>query len=198
VRPLPLLALGALLSACSLGGGDGGVPIEPDKISVLVLQPGDLPSAFIRFDEGRQAQADQPVGSRGDLKRFGREDGWKARYRRSGSAKTAGPLVVESRADVFDSLEGADDDLEAQASDLRSGPMPWRSLEPPALADEAIAFTLVQSGAGPNVHFYLVAWREDNVTASVLASGFEGKFTLEQTLDLARKQQLRLAGAAAS
>jgi hypothetical protein len=198
MRCLWLLALPFVLSACSLGGGGGSASIEADQLKELVLQSRDLPPTFIRFDEGRQAQADQPVGSRGDLGRFGREDGWKARFRRPGTLRTAGPLVVESRADLFNSAEGASDDLRAQAADLGAEALSWRRLESPALADEAIALTLRQTGAGRGVRFYLVAWREDNVTASVLASGFEGKFTLEHTLDLARKQQLRLAGAVAS
>jgi hypothetical protein len=44
----------------------------------------------------------------------------------------------------------------------------------------------------------MVVWREANVTAGVLVNGFEGKLTLEQTLNLARKQQLRIARTAES
>lgn len=197
MRAFPVAVLVLLATGCSLGGNGQSV-VDTGRLNTLVLQPGDLSSVFVRFDEGRQVRADQPAGVRSDPQRFGRKEGWKARYRRSGSAETAGPLVVESRADVFGSDEGAGDELEARASELDTGPLQWRSLESPDLGDEAIARTLSQPGLGRGVRFYLVAWREDNVTASVLVNGFEGKMTLMDALELARKQQARIGKAAGS
>jgi hypothetical protein len=190
MRGLALLVIVVSVAGCSLGGDNGGASIEREQLKDLVLQPDDLPDVFLRFDEGRQGIADDPGGSRGDPTRFGRIDGWKARYRRGGSAETRGPLVVESRADVFESSSGAEEELTALE------PEGFTSIDPPALGDEARAFQTVQAGVGDGVRYYQLAWREDNATASLLVSGFEGKFTFDEALALARKQAARLSRAA--
>lgn len=188
------LVLFALAGGCSGGEGDGQAAqtISVDGLNKLVLQPRDLPGVFVRFDEGRQITADQPVGARSDPTRFGRENGWKSRYRRAGSPATRGPLVIESRADLFETEGGAKDDLEAiEAGELEE-------IDKPTLGDDARALTLRQGSTGGGVRFYLIAWREDNITASVFVNGFEGKMTLEHALALARKQDQRIARAAGS
>jgi hypothetical protein len=43
-----------------------------------------------------------------------------------------------------------------------------------------------------------VDWRDDNVTAFGNVDGFEGRLTLEEVLELARKQQGRISKAAES
>jgi hypothetical protein len=185
-----ILVLLLLLAGCSLGGDDGG-GVELRELSGLVLQPEDLPPVFDRFDEGRQAIADNPGGSRAAPTRFGRRDGWKARYRRAGTPRTNGPLVVESRADLFESSSGADDDLEAARSDLAEGELKWQPIDEPGLGDESFAATLVQG----RVRYYHVYWRVDNVVAFVDVNGFEGRLALEEVLELARKQERRIADA---
>jgi hypothetical protein len=192
MRGLALLTAALLLAGCSLGGDGGDATVEQGELKGVVLQPGDLPASFVRFDEGRQAIADAPAGARSDPERFGRIEGWKARYRRAGSTETTGPLVVESRADVFESVSGAEDDLAAFET---AG---YTSIEAPAMGDETRAFETLQSGAGEGVRYYQFAWRKDNATASLLVSGFEGKLTLEEAVELARKQAERLSRAAAS
>jgi hypothetical protein len=187
-----LLVLVLLLAGCSLGGGDGG-SVELTDLPRAVLQPDDLTPAFDRFDEGRQAILDNPGGNRADPQRFGRRDGWKARYRRSGSARTEGPLVVESRADLFESSSGADDELEAAKEDLSEGELEWQPIDEPGIGDESFAATLVQGGGTSEVRFYQVVWRHANVSASVNANGFEGQLALEDVLELARKQDRRIA-----
>ena len=67
--------------------------------------------------------------------------------------------------------------------------------EQPDLGDDARAWESLQGAAG-GVRYYLIAWREDNATASVLASGFEGKITFDDALELARKQAARVSRAA--
>lgn len=182
-RLVPLLAL-VLLVGCM--GGDDAAPIEPSELKELVLQPGDLPPIFIRFDAGRQVSADQPTGERSDPRRFGRVDGWKARYRRPGSPRTKGPLVIESRADVFDSEDGARQDFEAYRDELTAS---GTSVEDePGLGDEAIVSTLVQG----DVRFYLVLWRDANAVASINVNGFERRLSRRNAVDLARKQQRRI------
>jgi hypothetical protein len=187
-----ILVFVLLLAGCSFGGDDGG-RVERSELSGLVLQPEDLPSVFERFDEGRQAMVDNPGGSRSDPQRFGRQDGWKSRYRRSGTRRTEGPLVVESRADLFDSSGGAEDELDAARQDLEDDELDWQPIGEPGLGDESFAATLVQGGETSGVRFYQVFWREANVTASMSLNGFEGRLAFSEALELARKQEARIS-----
>jgi hypothetical protein len=190
-----VLVLALLLAGCSVGGGDGAA-VEVGELPRLVLQPGDLPRVFRRFDEGRQVIADNPGGSRADPERFGRRDGWKARYHRQGTPQTAGPIVVESRVDLFDSSGGAEDELAAARHDLAEGELEWQPIDEPGLGEESFAATLVDEGAGSGVRHYHVYWRDGNVTAFLNVNGFEQRLALEQVLELARKQERRISTAA--
>lgn len=194
-RPAALLCILAVAAGCDVvgNGGEGEATIEERELESTVLQPGDLPRVFIQFDAGRQLSADRPAGERGDPERFGRIEGWKARYRRPGSATTRGPLVVESRVDVFESANGAQQELEAVAEVGYQ-----RIEEDPPLGDAARAFQTSPSGTAGAVRYYLVAWREDNATALLLVSGFERRLTLADVLVLARKQQRHLTAAASA
>lgn len=187
MRPLLLALFVFLVAGCSLGDGSDAT-IEQAQLKDLVLQPEDLPPEFRQFDEGRQAIADRPTGARSDPSRFGRLDGWKARYQRS--ARTSGPLVVVSLADVFESVDGAKEELRAIDE---SG---FDPIDDPDVGDEARAWESLQQGSREGVRYFLIAWREDNATASVLASGFEGKVMLDDALKLARKQAARVSQAA--
>jgi hypothetical protein len=186
------LLLALLLLAAGCMGGDSAA-IDPSELKGLVLQPSDLPPVFTRFDEGRQARIDQPGGTLADVRRFGREDGWKARYRRAGSPATKGPLVVESKADVFEDGDGAHDELEARRSSLVEG---LRLVQAGVdVGDESFVATGTQGSGRFAVRFYLVGWRHENATASVFANGFDGKLALGQVVDLARRQQGHLEAA---
>jgi hypothetical protein len=185
-----LLVLALAVCGCSFGGDDASVSRQ--ELPRVVLQPSDLPRVFLRFDEGRQGITDTPGGQRADPTRFGHEDGWKARYRRPGGERTEGPLVIESRADLFSSSDGAKDDLGAAREDLAQGELDWQPIDEPGLGDESFAATLVQGG----VRFYQVVWRDANVTASLGANGFEPRLALGEVLALARKQQDHIAAAA--
>lgn len=195
MRLLALLIMAVLLSGCNVGGDGGDHSVEPDEFGKLVLQPGDLAQAFLRFDEGRQGIADAPQGPRADAMRFGRQAGWKARYRRSGTTTTKGPLVIVSLADVFGSTEGAKDDLKAMRQELEDGELPWRNVDVPDIGDESLAATVEQGGV-PRVAYFRVAWRRDNVTASLEVNGFRGKVVLAEAVELARKQDKRIDQAA--
>jgi hypothetical protein len=183
-----LVAIGA---GCM--GGDSA-PIERAELERVVLQPADLPRVFVRFDEGRQSRAEQVLGAPGGPSRFGRVDGWQARYRRPGTRMTRGPLVIESKADLFESADGARDELEADRSALLEGLSVTG--EPPDVGDESFVATGTQGSGRFAVRFYLVEWRHENAAASVLVNGFEGKLTRGQAVELARKQQRRLEAAA--
>jgi hypothetical protein len=193
---LALCVLGLLsLAGCSLGGD--AASIEQSELDRLVLQPADLPSVFVRFDQGRQLSADAPSGRRADPSRFGRIDGWKARFRRPGAGRTAGPHVIESRADLFESASGAEDDFEAAREELAADGLGWMPIDEPGLGDESFAATVVQAGGG-DVRRYRVFWRDDNATATLEVDGFDGKLALADALELAEKQQRWIARAAGS
>jgi hypothetical protein len=187
VRRIALVAITvALMAVGCMGGDDGGGYSETD-LERMVLLTDDLEgSGWTRFDWGPQTGSDQPTGPRSDPARFGRVDGWKARYRRPGSRQTSGPLVVESRADVFDTPDGARSDFDAYGSELETSGTPLE--EVPGLGERAIVGMLMQD----DVQFFLVMWRDANAVAAVNVNGFVGKLTREQALELARKQQARM------
>lgn len=180
------LLLVAFLAGCSVGEEDA--TIVRGELDDLVLQPGDLPRMFVRFDAGRQISADAPGGSRADPSRFDRVDGWKARYHRTGNAQRSGPVVIDSRADVFESRDGAEDELEAALADLTDSESRWSPIAEPGIGDESFAATSV----GDGVRYYLVFWREDNATATLNVNGFDRRLALAEVLELARKQERRL------
>lgn len=195
------IALTTVLAGCSaLGGGDEAPAIPESGLPAIVLQPDDLGGNFTRFDEGRLAIADAPLGERADPERFGRIDGWKARFRRSGSAATVGPLVVESRADLFEGAGGAERELEAHQGELEPQarhPSPATFVELEELGDEAFALTQDAGDSPPgSLVSHTVAWRYRNASASVTANGFAPRLRLADVLALARAQQRRLAAAA--
>jgi len=168
-------------------GDDDGGRYGTGDLERMVLLTEDLEGrAWTRFDWGKQASTDQPSGQRSDPARFGRRDGWKARYRRPGSRQTVGPLVVESRADVFEDSEGATSDFDAYGNELQDAGSMLEELTD--LGDRGFVATLVQD----DVRFYLVQWRDDNAVAAVNVNGFDGKLTREHALELARKQQARM------
>lgn len=190
-RFVPTVLL-VVLAGCSLMGGDEA-SIEVAELEQLVLQPPDLPRSYLRFDEGRQIAAEASEGARADPNRFGRRDGWKARYRGPG-----GTPVIESKADLFDSAAGAEDELEAARADLDESDVDWSPVGEPGLGDQSFAATYLQGTKTSGVRFYQVVWREDNVTASLLMNGFARQLSLADVLELAQAQERRVADAAQS
>jgi hypothetical protein len=196
MRALTLIAATLLLAGCSIGGEEGGT-IDAAELEKLVLQPPDVPRAFFRFDEGPQGVAEQPQARR-DPSRFGREGGWKARYRRAGTAQTAGPLVIVSLVDGFEAGSGAEDEFDALREDFREGGLGWRPVDAPQLGDESFAIALLQATGVNEVAHFRITWRDDDTVASVETNGFAGKTSLEDALALARKQADRIADVAES
>jgi hypothetical protein len=177
------------LSGCAGSGGDDESRSAQLDLADLVLQPEDVPRGFQRFDEGRLNLVDFRPGPRQGQTRFGREDGWKARFRRRGTPATRGPLVINSQVDLFADVKGATEDLEAYKKELAA---PWSRLPAPALGDAAIAVTLLQGSGRFGQRHITVAWRNRNTSASVAVQGFEGKVSVDDALALARRQQRRL------
>lgn len=172
MRPT-LLLLVLLLAGCSGVGGDDAT-VQRSELPRTVLQPQDLPDVFMQFDHGHQ---------------IGRVNGWKARYRRPGSFTTPGPLVIESRSQLFESVEGAKAEFGAAGESLRASEDGWQPIDEPGLGDESYAATVVDGG----VRYYQVVWRNNNAIARLNVNGFEGKLALADALELARKQQRRIA-----
>jgi hypothetical protein len=183
--------LGLLVLAGCGGGGDS---LEASDLRTLVLQPADLPG-FQRFDEGRQLLADARPGARADTGRFGREGGWKARYRRADQA-TGGAQVVESRADLFEDDDGARRELGAarREHDDTEGAKPLTGV---TLGDESAGYVLVEPGVRPVVT-YRIEWRDGSVIGSITVNGFEGQLTRDDALELARSQEARIRERAAA
>jgi hypothetical protein len=98
--------------------------------------------------------------------------------------------VLESKIDVFGKADGARAELEALRSNLTEGLHLAGGVA--QLGDDSFLATGAQGSGRFAVRFYQVVWRYENATASVFANGFEGKFTRDQVLELARKQQRRL------
>src|SRR6266576_856033 len=111
-RALAGIAL-AIASTLIVAGCDSSTTIPPDRLSKLVLTEQDLPSGFASFYSGAQVRLDNQGAVRSDASRYGREGGWITRLHRSDQSVTAGPLVVESRADLFKDIGGATSDLAA-------------------------------------------------------------------------------------
>ena len=65
------------------------------------------------------------------------------------------------------------------------------------LGDEAFVTTVTQPGFPRPLRIYVVAWRHDNAVAVLTVNGVEGRVSEEEALALARKQQARIAAAAA-
>ena len=181
-----IIVLTLVLAGCS---GDSKRVADAD-LATVVLQPDDLLRSFERFDEGQQASADQPEGARSDAARFGRIDGWKSRYRRRGGVEISGPLVIESRADLFESPGGAEDELDEIARE-RAGQPRDRDL-----GEEAIVVSTTQAGFPRPLRTFVVSWRSANVVATVTANGFQGRVGEADVLRLARRQQARITAAA--
>jgi hypothetical protein len=173
------------LTGC--GGGSNDVSVA--RLGKLVLREADVGAPFSPFYVGRQVRLDTAGTSRSNATRFGRKGGWIARYHRPGSASTRGPLVIESRADLFGGSGGAKSDLEAYRHDLERVPaVRVRDFAVPGLGDEAGGVTYVSPGAQP-VRTYTIIWRDRNVSASVTAQGYDGKLQQAAAVRLARAQE---------
>ena len=170
--------------------GEDEAAITEAALPRLVLQPADFPHGWVQFDARRAP--DEPL--EGESPQEGRATAasvWVARYRRSGTSTTRGPLVVESRARVFTSAEAAGRAIPA------AGRQAGTRVDAPRIGHETLATTLVQSGVTP-VRFYTIVWRHANVVATVTVNGFDRRTTLADAIALARKQQRRLERAAGS
>jgi hypothetical protein len=187
---LAAAALTVLLAGC-FGGGDE-MPLQPADLAAMVLQLDDLTSEWQEFDRGSQARSDAFLGKPVDGRRFGRLGGWKARYRRPGPETPPGPLVIESKADLFESSAGALDELERIELLVRQSFPTAGIREEAGVGERALAATFVQRSGQFTTRFAVVAWRAENATATLFLTGVKG-LSIADAVELARKQQLRIA-----
>lgn len=178
-----------LVLVLAAGCGGSAKTIRVDALPQLVLSDADVGPAYTRFDFGRQLQADAQPG-RTDPARFGREGGWIARFKKP---RGPGPLVVESRADLFPSAHGARSDLVAYTALYFSES--HSISRPRGLGQAAVAVQFVQGGGANALRTASVAWREQNVTASVVVQGFARSTSLADALRLAARQEQLLVRA---
>ena len=194
MRRTVLILAALLLAGCSGDDGGGGPQVSVSKGPDLVLSSADVGRPFTQFDEGEQRRTDM-APPRDDPSRFHRQGGWKARFQRGGTVKTKGPLVIESRADLFETTGDAnkDFDLYKEALDELAFGAAGQTVEPaPKLGEEAHAVSFRQGLKPTAVRHYAIAWRQGNVTGYVLVNGFDGRLTLEDGVNLARKQEKRI------
>jgi hypothetical protein len=100
--------------------------------------------------------------------------------------------VIESRADLFQGADGARSDFEAAKQTLETSGRPF---DAPDLGEESYGATAGDETAG-SVRFFTVVWRQGNVLATLSVNGFHGRLQAADVVELARKQQARIARAA--
>jgi hypothetical protein len=159
------------LAGCGFGGDER--TIDTVRVDELVLHPADVGAAFGRTSIRRLA--DRPSA--------------EARFRPVRAADPVDPLMIVSRAEVFPSSDAAKRWLDASRSALAER---WQPISEPGLGDESFAATLVDGV----LRYFRVSWRADNATADLRVDGFDAKLALGDVLELALKQQRRIAEAA--
>jgi hypothetical protein len=190
------LALLAVAGCAGDDGGGGGGPVSQDEGEELVLAFADIGRPFVQFDQGELVKTDF-VPPRENPDRFDREGGWKARYHRPGTAETKGPIVIESRADLFGSTDGADKDFDLYKdvlAELREG-AGGRTVPVANLGEEAGAVTFGQGFPPRDIRHVVIAWRQGTVTAMVAVNGFARGMKIAEAVALARKQERRIDAA---
>lgn len=180
-----------LLAVCLVAGcGGGGKKIPVTELPSLVLQQQDVPG-LSRLDFGRLGIADIHPGAREDPSRFGRKDGWKARYRGPGR------VTVASTADLFGSEDGAKQDFDGYNVQFQQEIVDSDGAETfiavPKIGAGSLAVTIASGG----VRTSTIAWRYANVTASIELAGPNALVTNDRLIGLARRQERRIEAAAA-
>jgi hypothetical protein len=181
------------LLALQVAACDSGSTIAPTKLSQLVLREQDIPG-FTSFASGPQVRLDNQGTVRADASRYGREGGWITRLRPADSTLTAGPLVVESRADLFKTSEGAKSDIAAYRVLFSQLSGDHKAIPVSGLGPDAVGVTFTQPGSRP-LRFFRLAWRYQNATASITVEGFDGQVNQEDAMALAHKQEKGIEGA---
>lgn len=197
--PDPRISASAIAAPASTAAGSQAPEPGAGDLASLVVLPGDLALLgdveYHQFDGGPVGRADILPPPRDDTARFGREAGWKARYRRDDPSDEKGILVIGSRVDSFQAPGGAKSELEliADEAQARAASGAVRLLETEGVGDASIVLTYEQAAAGRSVVYYEYYWRSGRYSASVVLSGFEGELSIADAVLLARAVQARIA-----
>ncbi|MDP8956118.1 MAG: hypothetical protein M3N24_04060 [Actinomycetota bacterium] len=183
---IALLLICAVASACT-----GSTLISSERASSLVLQPGDVPPGLARFDFGPENPQGRPFAGN-------REAGLRAasvaRYRQVDPSDTEGPVVVESRAEVFAGKDEASAQLERKIS--AAAPR-GRPVSVPKIGDQTVARTFTQRATPVDARFFVIVWQHVNAVGLITVQGFDGNVQLRDAVSLALAQQRRMARASA-
>ena len=190
----PLLLALLVVAAGVLRRWRGGSSLSSADGESLVLSQADVGREYTQFDQGAQRRADLSRRATTPTASDARAAGSRASAGRA-PAPTDGPLVISSLADLFASEDGARKDFELYEQWLSEFETTGGGgkLSSAGLGDESQAITYRQ-GLPPNdVTYFVIAWRDGEVTASLNVNGF--RLTREQALGLARTQQERIRAA---
>lgn len=150
-----------------------GVADLAAQLESIALQPADLAGIggeFNQFDFGRTASLDSLPPPQAAADRFGRIDGWKARYRRS-SDLTTGVLVVDSRIDLFPDEQAATSDFTAYSERYATrSRTEGGTTSNPQVGDAATELVIVPADAA-SVRMAMIAWRRGPFTGQLVVSG---------------------------
>jgi hypothetical protein len=159
-----------------------------------VLQQSDVGPGYQQFAEGRTGRVELSSALEGDPRRFGRQDGWTARYR--SVSKRRGLLTLFSTVDVFGATSGAEDfyDTTRKRADESGKLTGIVATEAPSLGDESFAVATERSRRGA-FKYFVYTWRRGRYVAMVAASGISPQPTAGAVTGLARKQANRIDAA---
>jgi hypothetical protein len=184
-----LMCVVALIASSGCGKGSTK-PVSGRVLQKLVLQQTDLPG-FGQFAFGRELRSELDPAFAGDPRKFGRQDGWAARYRRA--RRGPGPLTVASVIDEFARPSDAGDLLAAVRDQERktSAASGLKTFQPSNLGDDDVGVATARPSA-KGVRFVRVTWRRGRFVASVTALGYTQRMSVDEVVALARKQNQRL------
>jgi hypothetical protein len=175
-------AVALVLVALTAGCGGAATPDVPaGAAKTLVLQPRDLSRGFVSIGSGEENPLAAIDDREGPPK--GRTASWYADYRRPGGVAAPGPLIVQSRVEVFDGRGSAE--------------VAYSSAYHRISATRTVARLGDESGAAgqtsPGAQIYRIVWRRANVVAALVVTGLEHRLTLAQSARLAHAQDARIA-----
>jgi hypothetical protein len=166
------LGLTALVAGCTVGGDEKS--IDGSRVDDVVLQQRDVGASY------------RPTY----VRNLGGHPRAEVRYRRALSRRAPAAVMITSTAEVFRSRETAETHLDAARDRVERAPE-WQPIAEPGLGEESFAATAVKSGT----RHYRVFWRAANAAASVQVEAAEDELPLADVLELARRQDDRMAAA---
>lgn len=185
-----LVACALVITAC---GAHTAEPLSDEQLQTLVLQSADLPRTLERFSSDHELRSEQSPILEGDSGRFGRQNGWVARYRRSGNPRLRGPLTVASTIEMFGRSAGASKYLHAvEKRDREVASLTGlKELRVSAIGATSHGLESAHAPRG-SIRYVIVTWREGRFVGIVSASGYAELMSARDVVALARSQEKRV------